>query len=527
MKWRGALLLLLVVFAFQAVVVFGLGALGWFDPILPWDDASFVHRAMDTAWLYFEFGLVPYLVRGASFHAPLGDVHSIIGFMISPYTHLGYYMLNGIYLFAGFVFLLYFFRNQPTWIKLCALLILLFFPPLFKVLATIKTDQVGGLATAIGVLLLFEPGRKLPIRTTGRMLLLAFVFACVVTAKMTAFFLPVVVIGIFTLSVFRLFRPFAPDGPPPGRRAEIVRHGVAVLLVLMFYGVFLALEFENLHAYVTAAIGDKWDDGFTLAEHILYWAPFGTAGRLYTAHLFATCILLALLLWRSPLNRDEVNSFLCLGIVMVVLAIPPVAVRTTHNDEFASNFYFALFAILMLALRSLAQYKLTRPNLQRRLMLGLCAVLLVSYQFEPRPGIRLPKLERLEQADAAFTRISEMIEAAGHEEHPLVSFLFSSGHVPYPNLAITHYRRTWDKIYIERADMWEDVPDVVSRSDYVIATDNSNGTGLVDRPSWTSVQRADEAIALIEATDDFDLVATLPVGDYNMLIYSRKAPSHN
>ena len=248
----------------------------------PWDDCMILERPLwplaalkaDPTWHGILGFFQNYAPRG-----PIGELQVFFALLVSDGNLRAPYYLNGWAEALAVLCLI-----GSTWrLRLAtttALVILLVAAPMTTdALLSLKADYKAGLLIAVAIFVLHEAvlrhSRVMSVVGTS-------VLSLALTAKLTAFFLPVWALG--TLVVFEFLRhgPTAHDldlklwhYSAAMWRACWRERWAVVGLALLLAGPFLLLFgwalTDGLYWYIRLALGSSWNDGLTLLERAVFY----------------------------------------------------------------------------------------------------------------------------------------------------------------------------------------------------------------------------------------------------------------
>ncbi|MEM8710681.1 MAG: hypothetical protein AAGG01_06990 [Planctomycetota bacterium] len=487
----------------QLAILVHLDSVLWVGPVIPWDDIAFVERSLlNLDWLRGWRS-------GPLLHAPLGDLQTLMGMGASGFDFRAPYLLNFPHVAALTLFISYYLRSFSRPVRLSATLAVLVFAPTFMLTTQLKSDYKGGLYFSMATLLLFEPGVR-DLVSWKRVAVIAACFLLALFAKMTAVYVPAIVLGTVGLHYLRSVGWKLPESSS-GSLARYV--GLSVCLVTG-YGALLAIQWDHLVEYVRWALSDKWSDPrHPGLGHYLFYTPFGESGRYWWVQAALAGALFCSAVFRGGARyRREV---LCVALVALTFWVPLLR-NSNYNVDFGSYFYYSVVAVLFIGLRSWLD---ARPHgssgpVPRWVLVAAPLAAVLSF--------RSPLLERrewghLEGGDAALTQISNAIHDA--RSGLRVTFLFDSLVLPHPNLSVNHRLAHGRLLAMNRVDAFEEVAAALGSTDFAVALDAVSFPALVDLPQWTANVRRTEVVELLDADPRAQLMDTYPVHGGSLRLY--------
>lgn len=488
--------------------------------ILPWDDVQYVARNIFNIDRLESSSVTAFL--RLRLHAPLADLQTLTVLLLSNLNPIAVFFSNFVFLAATSLFCAYYFREQRGFVWLFALLVVALFPAFYPVPTFIKPDFKGGLLFCMASLLLFEPGASGSNR--ARMATIAALFLAAVSAKLTAFYLPVVALGTLVLAILvNANWPASLSARglialPSVSRQQLMIHALVGAAVVLGYLALALPQLGHLKQYVSYALSDTWNDGLTTVEHLLFFSPFSDrAGKMWASHGLLLAVGASWAWFRGLLSARELRTLAALLTVSAVFTLPLLMARNYHNVEYGSYFYFSVLACLLFLIRALAD----KLSLRARRILCLVVPLLLAITYSTPRLVMRPALEDAEIIHAALSDISEQVADSDVTGRKRVAFLFDNLFLPPPNLQIIHFKTYGEYISAPRIDQLDALPAGIAEAHFVVASDNAAADGLVDMPSWTVNQQIPGVLASLRRSDDFEERASYEVLDFNLVLFER------
>jgi hypothetical protein len=503
---------------------------GTLSGLLQWDDCAIVLRGLEnldrlvhaaSAW-----GLV-HAVYGLDVHAPLTDMQTMVGLLISGGQTWGPYLFSAIWLTLTLAALLYTLESRH-WLLATVLMVVVVGQPLtLNALVNLKSDWSGGLLMS-GALFVLARGA-----VTGRQdqkIQGAVLFGLATLSKLTAFYLPIV-----TAAALVLFEWHSAMFRNPDRAGATNRVGFAIqsidrralaLRLLVGVGLFVLFFVYKLKPtllYIKWAMSSVWTDGLTVFGRAHFYGPYGpNSWREWgNLHIFFLLSVLAALLvsWRRR-ERTYPSTLLVLAVIAAMLLIP-VLVAPASDHSFASTFLGAILGATLVSI----DYLMRTLGGIRRWVIAI-VVLLISLpvawplsnsNYYSRYSITATELRQL---SSTYGRIVETMVASSHQEHPGVVVFFDNDFAPHPNLAIGYYRMTGRFPKVARVDDVADKSALGELSDAEFALtfvpDSTQKSGVASwlYPAYPISEDPARAEAVVHASGRFNSidVFTVPGG---------------
>jgi hypothetical protein len=414
-------------------------------------------------------------------HAPVSDIQCILGLLFTGGATWGPYALDVTYLCLAIYALSIALPSEDSIVFGASVLLLLVQPITFRALAVVKSDWDGGILLAAALLILFESAEK----NDNRMRALgAALLGLMPLTKMTAFYLPLLALGVFLIFEFygALSATIATNPTTPLSLAlsdatrntfgmRVRQRAMCVALIIVPYVLFFYQAHKALLPYIEDALGPIWADGFTIYQRVLFYSPFQYGGaRWGSLHLMFLTFFVAALV-ASIAKRALLHVFACAGVVLIAaIFLMPLAVAHTSNITFAAPFFGAVMGGTLILLR------IFLVNSSRWATLSAPIVVLALALPSGMPigpldsrGDLKARLE-LEHYQSVFEDMAGAIAQRTTAIKPEVVFTFDHQFMPYPNLGIRYFQRTGHLLSIDSIDdlNGRDTASLLADADFVI-----------------------------------------------------------
>ncbi len=505
---------------------------GALSGLIPGDDSVTLQRGLhNLRFLSRDQSLWRLVGFLGTIHSPISDIQTLVGLALTGGAFWGPYALNGAaVLFAAYAVL--FRAGRPAACLFAALLLFILVQPVtLDALLYLKADWKGGLLIAAAVYLLYaavEQDRR-DLKLWGAGLL-----GLGIAAKLTAFYMPVLAIGLLMgfEGLALVARPPAPG--TWGSRLQAARQdlGPAAALVTgpyVFFFAFSALGYHHLLAYIRYAISETWTDGLTPVQRALFYSPFAPGGGAWSyLHGFALLFVPAALIVSLRAGRRLYAAALLLLALFALLLFAPLVLARTSNWDFAASLLGVFAGLTLISIRVFAD---ALPRYGARAALAVVVPLALFAPLEgpflmPDVGRATPaELQRLE---AVYRGVADdLVVRAGGGTLKLRQF-YEDSFAPSPDLSLLYFQRTGELMDIERIDSIGDPaalePDL-STSDFLLTVVPGAGLrrmhGFPARfPTSADPARAD---ALAAARADFQLVRRFARPEGELRLYRRRS----
>jgi hypothetical protein len=352
----------------QAYVFYYAVHYGVLSGLLQWDDCIVILRGFKNLDLLAHSQSVLGLLHAArhfDIHAPISDVQTIVGLLLSSGQIWGPYLLNATWLALALFAILSTIDRGNRVLAASAALFILVQPVVINALTYVDSDWTGGPLLA-GALVVMNAGVER--NRSDWKVFAAGLLGISILSKLTAFYLPVLALGILILfeSHAAMLAGLRQSGQPlfgsaattnteptykqmPNSRAFMLRATLAIGPFLLFF----VYKFNSTIAYIRDAItNNKWKDGFTALERAIYYSPFSQIswqswGKL---HVFFLIFSLGAVVAAIRLRRPSylVSLFILLAISAAFFA--PLIVPHTSFISFAATFLGVIMATTIVSM---------------------------------------------------------------------------------------------------------------------------------------------------------------------------------
>ena len=544
-RWCTATGLALGVQAYVLYYFFHYGALAG---LLQWDDCAIFLRGLQNLDRLAPATTLLGLIHSGlhlDIHAPLSDIQTMAGILISGGSTWGPYLFSATWLALVLEAILAAASCPPragkTSVVLC--LFVLVQALTLGALSHIKSDWAGGLLLAGALPLLTwgaETGRE-DLRMRGTMLL-----SLAILSKLTAFYLPFV--AVLILLLFEGYgalvqdrhqlagRPGRAAGATSGFRAalrsiDLRRLALRIAIVTApFVLCFLDTRHTTL-AYIRFAMGATWSDGLTAAGRAWFYSPWGIKnppgwGNLhYSLLVFVTAALL--LAWR---RRERAYPLaLLLHVVIAAMLFLPL-ILADSNSTYEATFLGVLIAAALISMDYLIR---SLPH-SGVLAVGAAATLIalpavLPFKYTGFPQFPVSPTERRHLEDVYMHIVDTMVSQARREAPHIVVF-YDHVYAPHPNIAIQYFRRTGQFVPVDRVDDLLDTDQIKSLSDadfvltLVPRPDRPGESVLPLYPAYPISRDPGSAENVVSATGRSELIGTFSIPGGEIHLYSMRAP---
>jgi hypothetical protein len=486
---------------FVQTVAFNDGSLAG---LLPWDDCAIVARALwpvagllaNPTW----HGVLDTMTRHAP-RGPMGELQSFVAIMASRGDVYAAYALNWWAEAVALVSVVAVAYRLHAATAVAMSILVVTAPMATGSLVSLKGDYKAGLLIAVALLTLYEGASR---RNRRWFLLGSSLLGLAMTAKLTAFFLPVWALSV--LLVFECLRQGPTNHDQDLRlwrywaatwrgcwlaRRDLIRLGTLVAgPFLLLFGWALT---DGLASYIALALASNWHDGMSVQTRLAFYGKNIGATVLTTYFIAGGCFA-----WFAARERraDHVATAVATIIVSAGILLPFVTAPTS-GAEYASYISGALLGGALIFVRTIGGRN-TRAALISLLLVGSTALAL-------RPSTPRADADGLQEAKQRLSAVVDDIIALGRP-YPRVQMMFEDGAAGFPNLAILHFMRTRQPLIANRIDYLEPVDRLrteLADTDVVLTLaprDESTPPGYQLQASSTfpatlELARADELIA--------------------------------
>jgi hypothetical protein len=518
--------------------------------LIPWDDCAVVLRALENIDKFAQAHTlwdILHSARRLDIHAPVSDLQSIVGLLLSGGATWGPYLLN----VCGICFAIYaisttFALRDPVLFAACALLLLLQ-PITFSALTELKSDWQGGIFAAAALFVLFDSAEA--NNEKGRMMG-ASLLSLMLLTKMTAFYMPLLALGVFAAFEFygALKLKSAAKGMPHltfeienklvWRWRDGVRARVGcVAVILVPYLFFFYYSHGALIAYIRNALGPLFTDGLTIPERLLYYvrgnpwydyspamgtdAPWG--GPIYTFVPFLAAALLVAFRRRAWLHILACGGVLAVSATFLV----PLALARTSNISFGAPFFGTIIGGTLIAIRIFVAN--TYGWSPSAVLIATLALALPGHlPLSPPRDLMGSPLGRSEihNYESIYNDITERIAQLRTSRRPAVVFTFELFVAPYPNLSIRYFRHTGDFLTLNRIDDLNagDTPTLLAEADFAVTIAPTGGASTVPNVAGNFPTSSDPASgdSRVRGSGRYVLVTRYPMQGAEISLYQAK-----
>jgi hypothetical protein len=517
--------------------------------LIPWDDCAILLRGLENIDKLAQAHSLWHMLGAAlhlDIHAPVSDIQDIVGLLLSGGAVWGPYALNvtclciAIYAISTTVAL-----KDPI-VFGTSVLFLLVQPVTLRALSTVKSDWQAGILLAAAMFVLFDAAEENNDqgRTVGAALL-----GLMLITKMTAFYLPVLALGVFL--VFEFYgalkrRPAAKDAPnfsAAASKGTLARLGgsvrqrtICVALILLPYLLFFLFKHKALLAYIQHASGPLWSDGLTLSERLLFYSPLhghsplGVAGAPWGGLHFMFLFFFAAGLIAALFKRSWLHVLACTGVLPIVAVfLSPLVLAHTSNPSFGAPFFGTIMGGTLIFLRIFLANAprwgaLVAPTVVVALALPSTLPLSPPRDLSGRPVGRAER-EHYQSIN------DDMVAAIARREtstRPAVVFTFEHRLMPYPNLSIRYFQRTGRFLSVYRIDDLADydAATLLADADFVVTITPTGEARTVPNLLANLPTSTDPALgdARVRENGRYGVIASYQVQGGEVRLYQAGAP---
>lgn len=397
------------------------------------------------------------------FHSPLTNLKISGSLLLSGGNVLAPYAIN----FWALSLALYLTLTKSQLVstpKIILVTLTLALQPLtFGSLIFLKSDFSGGVFLAAGIFLMY----RATICEDFKMKLYAStLLSLAVIAKMTAFYSPVLAIGILIIfEIYQRLRDWEKSGSSSFSlhfsSSSLRAFWICVAIVLFPYLFFFSFTPKHYISYISAALGDVWADGLSIADRALYYSPYSADGSAIWGKLhIALCLFVLSALACAVVRRSWSGALL---VVMLCGAIAvyflPLIVARSSNIEFAGP---ALGVVLGTTLVSafVAVALTNRLALYATLTATLVLICLTRapLDFDPPTYGGAAPVHRFTRSEIAllsesYDQIASRIALETKRAEPSIAFFFHHTAAVPPNLSIKYFHQT--SRFLLLLDVWD------------------------------------------------------------------------
>ena len=515
--------------------------------LIPWDDCAIVLRSLENLDKLAQAHSLWHMLGAAlhlDIHAPVSDIQTIVGLLLAGGATWGPYALNvtclciAIYAISTTVALKDFIVFGTI------VLFLLVQPTTFLALSTLKSDWQGGILLATALFVLFDAAEE--NNDYGRTVGAALLGSMLIT-KMTAFYLPVLALGVFL--VFEFYgalkrRPAAKDvrnfsgvtlkGTYAWFGGIIRQRTICVTLILAPYLLFFLYKYKTLSAYIREALGPLFGDRLTISERLFFYSPLhitrdvpgGPWGSLH----FMFLTFLAASLIAALFKRAWLHVLACAAVLLIAAVfLAPLVLAHTSVVSFSAPFLGTIMGGTLIFLRIFLANTPTWGALVAPIVV-LALTLPSTLPLSPprdRSGMPVGRAER-EQYQSINDDMVAAIARRETSTRPVVVFTFEHTLMPYPNISIRYFKRTGHFLSVYRIDDFADYDAAVllADADFMVTITPTGEARTVPNLWATFPTSADPALgdAHVRETGRYGLLASYQVQGGEVRLYQARAP---
>jgi hypothetical protein len=476
-------------------------------------------------------------------HAAVSDIQTIVGLLLTGGTIWGPYALNVSCLCIAIYALSTTAALKNSIVFATSVLFLLVQPITFIALSRLLSDWQGGILLAAAMFVLYDAAEESNnySRTMGAALL-----GLMSITKLTAFYLPVLALGVFVVFEFygalkqRLAAKEASNLSWATFKEAFISLGaisrqrtLCAALILPPYLFFFLYNHKELLGYIRFALGPMWADGLTVSERLLFYSSLhvwaGVRGEVWGGLHFMFLTFLTAGLIAALLKRARLHVLACLGILPIAAVfLVPIVLAHTSAICFGAPFLGAIMGGTLICLWIFVANTprwgaLVSPVVV--LALALPSVLPLS---PPRDQSGTPVgRSELGHYQSIFDEMVGMIARREVSARPEVVFTFEHVLLPYPNLGIRYFQRTGRFLSIHRIDDFSehDAASFLANADFVV-TITPTGEVRALRNLWANVPTsANPSLgdAQVRETGRYGLIASYQVQGGEIRLYKAGA----
>ena len=430
-----------------------------------------------------------------------------------------------------------------------SVLFLLVQPVTIRALAELISDLQGGILLAAAMFVLFDAAEENNnrARTLGAALL-----SLTLITKLTAFYLPVLALGVFL--VFEIYGALKHqlaviDVPNFSRAAwkavparlggDVRQRTMCVALILGPYLLFFYQSHKALLPYIQSALGSAFHDGLTIPERLLYYSPFGGKGGpcasmcffpLWGDLHFMFLIFFAAGLIAALSRRAWLHALACIGILPIAAAfLTPLVLARTSALVFGGPFFGTIMGGTLIFLRIFIANTPRWGALAAPIVVLTLALPSTLPLVPPRDlwGMPVGRLS-LEHYQSIYDDMVGTIAGRETSPRPVVVFTFDHSLMPYPNLSIRYFQRTGHFLSIDRIDDFadRDAASLLADADFVVTITPTGGAHTVQSLTPNFPASADPALgdARVRDSGRYGLIASYHVQGGEIRLYQAGAP---
>jgi hypothetical protein len=520
--------------------------------LIPWDDCAIVLRGLENIDKLAQAHSLWQMVGAAlhlDIHAPVSDIQGIVGLLLTGGAIWGPYALNVTCLCIAIYAISTTMALKNPIVFGTIVLFLLVQPITFSALSTVLSDWQGGILLATALIVLFDAAEE---NNNYDGTLGAALLGLMLITKMTAFYLPVLALGVFLAFEFygALKQSMATKDAPnlsggawkgtfARFRGSVGQRTICLALILVPYLLFFLYKHKTLLAYIQQALGPVWGDRLTMSERLLFYSPLdGIMGHSKQFVYFSPwgdlhymfMVFLAAGLIAALVKRAWLHVLACVGVLPIAAVfLAPLVLANTSADSFGAPFLGIIMGSTLIFLRIFVANTprwgaLVAPFVV--LALALPSTLPLS---PPRDlsGMPVSRME-LEHYQSINDDMVGTIARRETSARPEVVFTFDHALMPYPNISIRHFQRTGRFLAVHRIDNFAnyDAASLLAGADFMVTITPAGEARTVPNLSTNIPTSADPALgdARVRETGRYELIASYQVKGGEVRLYQAGAP---
>ncbi len=528
----------------QAYVLYYAFNYGVLSGLMQWDDCAVFLRGLINldfiAHLHSGYAMLRN-IPNLNIHAPLSDVQTIAGLLLSGGREWGPFALNVLPIIVALCAILFVSGRLDDALMAALLIFVLLQPLTINSLTYIKSDWKGGVLIAAAVFLLNEAAER---GSTRLKLAGAAILGFAITSKLTAFYLPVfavAILAIFELYALRVRRAaWHGDASHDAERAVrplYGRHDVRVLaqcvaLAVLPFTLFFVVYAKPTIQYIRYDLAGTWDDGLTTLARAVYYSPLSADGAAAwgTLHVFfglfaAACVAIAV----ARRSYRYLLSLMCV-LVVALMFLAPLAVPKTSNITFSATLLGVVMGGTLIAICTFAR---ALPRWGGVAALAVVVPLALHTQlplsdsaYGPANG---PAPAQLRELESTYQDIVSDFQTSASARPTVLVFYFDL-FAPHLNLSILYFQRTGRLLSVARVDDLSNASALrarLARTEYALTFvpaagqqfSRRMGRGNVHIPLSMRPSMADEFVA---GQPRFELIRRVPSDDGEIRIYRNR-----
>ena len=509
--------------------------------LVPWDDCAILVRGLRNLAKLEQAHSLWHMLRAAShlyFHAPVADVQDMVGLLVTGGALWGPYVLNVIWLCIAIYAISTTAALKDSIAFGASVLFLLVQPITFIALSRLISDWQGSILLAAAMFVLFDSAET--NNNHGRILGSVLLGLMAIT-KMTAFYVPVLALGVFLVFEFygalkhTLALNDALDRSQAVWKAVLARFGgslrlraICIALILVPYLLFFYQARHSLLPYIYQALGPKWDDGLTMPERLLFYSPLGN-GTFWGGLHFMFLIFFAAGLIAALLKRNWLHVLACVGILPIAgVYLAPLALAHI-NPSFGAPFYGTIVGGTLILMRIFVA-NTPRWGALISPIIVLALAFPTALPLSPQRDLTGALVSRadLQHYQSINDDIAENIARQSTRAQPKIVVMFDFFLMPVPNLTIRYFQRTGDFLWVDRIDDLanQNVTSLVANADFAL-TMTPTGQARTVPNLWSRMPISRDPAsgdARVRESGRFELVSSYLVRGGKIWLYRAHVP---